>query len=149
VTIAVCCLIILALVGYLQLPVVRAARHASRMQTYSQIGIDLPRTGFFAWYDREISDCEVWADGLRTYPLLGPGLTNRVSEIGDWQPLISPKEYENKLPDLLVLSVQTSDPAHPGYGRFSPRDSLVRKSPEWFRSAYADSIIRAYFVQSP
>jgi hypothetical protein len=144
---AVCCTVALAIVGYLKLPTVREVRHASRMQAYAQIGIDLPRTGFFTWYDREITGREVWADGLRTYPLLGPDLNNRAAEIADWQPLIAPAEHAGELPDLLVLSVQTSDRAHPDYGRFTPRDSLVRQSPEWFRPAYADSVIRAYYVQ--
>ncbi len=141
-----CCLAALMIVAYLHLPSSRAARQASRIGTYAQIGVELPRTDFFAWYDREIGSREVWAEGLRTYPLLGPDLSNRAVEIPDLLPLIDPSAHLAELPDLLVLSVRCSGPAEPGYGQFTVLDSLVRVSPDWFTVAFADTVIHAYFV---
>jgi len=106
----------------------------------------LPLTDFFAWYDREIDNREVWAEGLRTYPLLGPSLSNRAVEIPDLLPLIDPSAHLAELPDLLVLSVRCSGLTEPGYGQFTALDSLVQLSPDWFAVAYSDTVIHAYFV---
>ena len=61
--------------------------------------------------------------------------------------MIEPSAHLAELPDLLVLSLRSSAPDKPGYGKFTALDSLVRLSPDWFGVAFADTMIHAYFVR--
>ncbi len=143
---------------YLSFPRLEHWRLDKRQSLYrDQLLKHFPRTSLFGWYDENIAGRTVAVAGLRVYPFFGPTFTNDVISVDErWVRNLVKAGQRNvsawltKIPDYLVVGVNTGDPAQEDFRKFPAWErSVIAHYPRLFQRVFSDHVAHVYSVHIP